>query len=53
MILQGGWWIWATVLVTKFRKTQQSYDWSSAEFGHAFALFLFWVIGFQANYLFL
>lgn len=53
MILQGAWWIWATVLVTEFRKTQPSYDWASPGFGRAFALFLFWVIGFQTNYLFL
>lgn len=51
--LQLGWWIWATVLVTKFRHTQPTYDWSSDGFGHAFALFVFWVIGFQMNYLFL
>jgi MFS family permease len=51
--LQLGWWIWATVLVTKFRYTKPTYDWSSSGFGHAFALFIFWVIGFQMNYLFL
>ena len=51
--LQMGWWIWATVLVTKFRITQPTYDWSTHGFGHAFALFVFWVIGFQMNYLFL
>lgn len=53
MSLQGGWWIWATVLVTEFHKTQPTYDWNDAGFGRAFALFLFWVIGFQVNYMYL
>lgn len=51
--LQGVWWIWATVLVTDFHKTKPTYDWASAGFGKAFALFLFWVAGFQLNYMFL
>lgn len=51
--LQGAWWIWATILVTNFRKTQPTYDWVDAGFGKAFSLFLFWVAGFQMNYMFL
>lgn len=51
--LQGAWWIWATILVTNFRKTQPTYDWADAGFGKAFVLFLFWVAGFQTNYLYL
>ena len=51
--LQGAWWIWATILVTEFRKTKPVYDWVDAGFGRAFALFLFWVAGFQVNYLYL
>lgn len=51
--LQGGWWIWATILVTNFRVTQPIYDWVDPGFGRAFALFLFWVVGFQLNYLYL
>lgn len=51
--LQGCWWIWATVLVTEFRKTQPSYDWVDPGFGRGFALFLFVIIGFQLNYMFL
>ncbi|OIW24554.1 MFS general substrate transporter [Coniochaeta ligniaria NRRL 30616] len=51
--LQGGWWIWATVLVSRFRNTLPTYDWSSDHFGSAFGVFLFLVIGFQINYLFL
>jgi MFS family permease len=51
--LQGAWWIWATVLVTDFRKTKPTYDWVDGGFGKAFALFIFWVTGFQLNYMFL
>jgi MFS family permease len=53
VILQGGWWIWATILVSRFRNTLPTYDWASDHFGSAFAVFLFLVIGFQINYLFL
>lgn len=51
--LQGGLWIWATVVTTRFRRTQPTYDWSdgAAGFGDPFALFLMLVIGFQINYL--
>lgn len=51
--LQGAWWIWATVLVTNFRRTKPTYDWVDLGFGRAFALFLLWVAGFQLNYLYL
>ncbi|KAE8440799.1 hypothetical protein EG329_006577 [Mollisiaceae sp. DMI_Dod_QoI] len=51
--LQGVWWVWATVLVTDFRKTKPSYDWVDAGFGKGFALFLLWVAGFQLNYMYL
>ncbi|KAH9836789.1 DUF895 domain membrane protein [Rhodofomes roseus] len=51
--LQGMWWLWATVLVTEFRKTQPTYDWVDPGFGRGFALFLFLVIGFQIQYLYL
>lgn len=50
--LQGAWWIWTTVLVTKFRKAKPTYDWSSDGFGHAFVPYLFLTAGFQLNYLF-
>ena len=53
LTLQGGWWIWATVLVTKFRTTRPTYDWTSPGFGAAFAVFIFLTLGFQINYLFL
>lgn len=51
--LQGAWWIWATVLVTDYHKTQPTFDWTDNGFGKGFALFLFWVAGFQLNYLYL
>ncbi|CZR68742.1 probable DUF895 domain membrane protein [Phialocephala subalpina] len=51
--LQGVWWIWATVLVTDFRKSRPTYDWVDAGFGKGFALFLLWVAGFQLNYMYL
>ena len=53
IVLQLGWWIWATILATRFRETQPTYDWVDSGFGAPFALFLFLVIGFQTNYLFL
>ena len=51
--LQGAWWIWATVLVHEFHVSRPTYDWSSDGFGRGFALFLFWVAGFQLNYMYL
>lgn len=53
LTLQGGWWTWATILVTNFQQTSPIYDWVDAGFGKAFALFLFLVLGFQLNYLYL
>lgn len=50
---QGAWWIWGTVLVTRYNRTNPVYDWTDPGFGSGFALFLFWVIGFQVNYLYL
>jgi MFS family permease len=51
--LQGAWWIWATVLVTDFHRSKPMYDWVDPGFGKGFALFLFWVAGFQLNYMYL
>ncbi|KAL2178371.1 major facilitator superfamily domain-containing protein [Thermothelomyces heterothallicus CBS 202.75] len=53
VILQGAWWIWATVLVTRFHRTRPTYDWSDSGFGAAFGVFVFLTLGFQLNYLFL
>ncbi|KAJ5525784.1 hypothetical protein N7494_012434 [Penicillium frequentans] len=50
---QGLCWIWATVNTTEFNKTNPVYDWVDPGFGKAFALFLFWVAGFQLNYMYL
>ncbi|EME42429.1 hypothetical protein DOTSEDRAFT_89823 [Dothistroma septosporum NZE10] len=51
--LQGAWWIWGTIIVTEFRKSQPTYDWVDAGFGKGFAWFLFMVMGFQVNYMYL
>ncbi|KAJ5925201.1 hypothetical protein N7454_007840 [Penicillium verhagenii] len=50
---QGICWIWATINTTEFNKTNPVYDWVDPGFGRAFALFLFWVAGFQLNYMYL
>lgn len=50
---QGMCWTWASVLTTEFDKTNPVYDWLDPGFGKAFALFLFWVAGFQLNYMYL
>ncbi|KAA8641466.1 DUF895 domain membrane protein [Aspergillus tanneri] len=53
LALQGAWWIWGSIIVTEFHQTRPTYDWVDAGFGRGFALYLFWVIGFQLNYMFL
>ncbi|EAT81498.2 hypothetical protein HBI56_205940 [Parastagonospora nodorum] len=53
VVLQGAWWLWATILVTEFQSSKPTYDWSSPSFGRAFAVFIFLTAGFQMNYLFL
>lgn len=52
--LQGAWWLWITVLATRFHNAADPrvYDWSSSGFGSAFAVFVFLTMGFQLNYLF-
>lgn len=50
---QGMCWTWASIVTTEFQKTSPVYDWTDDGFGKAFALFLFWVAGFQLNYMFL
>ncbi|KAH8805315.1 major facilitator superfamily domain-containing protein [Xylogone sp. PMI_703] len=51
--MQGALWVWATIIVHDFHKTKPTYDWSDSGFGKGFALFLFWVMWFQLNYLYL
>ncbi|KAF2105628.1 major facilitator superfamily domain-containing protein [Lophiotrema nucula] len=53
VVVQGAWWTWATVLVTRFRRTQLTYDWTAEGFGHSFGVFVLLTAGFQINYLFL
>lgn len=53
VVLQGAWWLWASILVTEFRSSQPTYDWTSHSFGRAFAVFILLTAGFQLNYLFL
>ncbi|KAJ6463622.1 major facilitator superfamily transporter [Mycena vitilis] len=53
VVLSGAWWLWATVLATRFRQTRPTYDWSSPGFGAAFAVYIFLTMGLQTNYLFL
>ncbi|KAK7955640.1 uncharacterized protein PG986_004862 [Apiospora aurea] len=38
-LVSGAWWIWATVLVSRFRVTQPTYDWASPGFGRAFVVY--------------
>ncbi|KAH9903593.1 major facilitator superfamily transporter [Xylariomycetidae sp. FL2044] len=52
-IVSGAWWIWATVLATRFRETRPTYDWSSPGFGSAFAVYVVLNVAFQTNYLYL
>ncbi|KAK4541115.1 hypothetical protein LTR36_008340 [Oleoguttula mirabilis] len=53
MVLQGAWWIWGTIIVTEYHRTQPLYDWVDPGFGRGFAWFLFMVMGFQINYMYL
>ncbi|KAI0669598.1 major facilitator superfamily domain-containing protein [Trametes maxima] len=53
LTLQGAWWIWSTILTTRFDRTRPTFDWDDAGFGSAFALFLFLVLSFQLQYLYL
>lgn len=55
LTLQGGWWIWGTIISYQFSHTKPSptYDWSDSGFGKGFALYLFFIVGFQLNYLYL
>ncbi|KAF4540111.1 MFS transporter [Lasiodiplodia theobromae] len=53
IVLQGAWWTWATILVSRFKHTKPTYDWVDSGFGAAFAVYIFLTVGFQLNYLFL
>ncbi|PYH65889.1 DUF895 domain membrane protein [Aspergillus vadensis CBS 113365] len=52
--LQGGWWVWATVVTTQYTNEGRSgIDWVDEGFAKGFVLYLMWVAGFQLNYMFL
>ncbi|KAF4845864.1 putative membrane protein [Colletotrichum siamense] len=50
MLTQGAWWLWLTINVTEYRRTQPIFDWSDPGFGRGFGVFIFLVSGFQLNY---
>ncbi|KAI1660554.1 major facilitator superfamily domain-containing protein [Daldinia decipiens] len=50
MTLQGAWWLWLTINVTEYNRTQPIFDWNDPGFGRAFGVFVFLVSGFQLNY---
>lgn len=52
-VLQCAWWIWGTIIVTDFHRTQPIFDWTSSGFGKGFAWFFFMVMSFQMNYMYL
>lgn len=52
-MLQGAWWTWITVMVTRYRHEKPTLDWSDAGFGAGFGVYVMLTIGFQVNYLFL
>ncbi|KAH9889381.1 major facilitator superfamily domain-containing protein [Cubamyces lactineus] len=53
MITQGGWWIWSTILTTRYDRTRPTFDWGDAGFASGFTLFLILVLAFQLQYLYL
>ncbi|UKZ65277.1 uncharacterized protein TrAtP1_006471 [Trichoderma atroviride] len=53
VVTQGAWWIWATVISTRYRRTLPTYDWEDSGFGSGFGVYIFLTFGFQINYLFL
>ncbi|XDG01687.1 hypothetical protein ABKA04_001302 [Annulohypoxylon sp. FPYF3050] len=46
----GAWWLWLTINVTEYNRTQPLFDWVDPGFGRAFGVFVFLVAGFQLNY---
>ncbi|TFK90943.1 MFS general substrate transporter [Polyporus arcularius HHB13444] len=53
LTLQGAWWIWSTILTTRFNRTKPTFDWGDDGFPSAFTLFLLLVLSFQLQYLYL
>ncbi|RAK80177.1 DUF895 domain membrane protein [Aspergillus fijiensis CBS 313.89] len=53
MTLQGGVWVWATVITSIYReKDQAALDWADPGFARGWVLYLFWVAMFQVNYMY-
>lgn len=53
LALSGAFWLWATIIVTEYTRTQPTLDWDDTGFGRGFGVFIFLTLGFQLNYLFL
>ncbi|KAK1238325.1 hypothetical protein MKX07_006471 [Trichoderma sp. CBMAI-0711] len=53
VVTQGAWWLWATIVSTRYRQTLPTYDWTDSGFGSGFGVYIFLTFGFQINYLFL
>nr|UJH94492.1 MFS.6 [Starmerella bombicola] len=55
MAIQGGVWIYSTIIQQDYqnRSTRPTFDWASPGFGRGFALYIFFVLAFQVQYLFL
>ncbi|TFA98329.1 hypothetical protein CCMA1212_009984 [Trichoderma ghanense] len=53
VVTQGAWWLWATIISTRYRHTLPTYDWTDPGFGSGFGVYIFLTFGFQINYLFL
>ncbi len=51
--LQGAWWIWITVNVSRYHRTHPTFDWVDSGFGTAFGPYILLTVSFQMNYLFL
>lgn len=52
MTTRGAWWIWSTLMQTKYKSTV-ALDWADTNFGRALALYVLLGASFQTHYLFL
>lgn len=53
MAIQGGWWVWMTILVHRYQQFMPVYDWNDGGFASPFILFLALVGTFQLNVMFM
>ncbi|MBE3045811.1 hypothetical protein IMZ48_25360, partial [Candidatus Bathyarchaeota archaeon] len=51
MTLQGAWWVWITINVTEYHRTQPAFDWEDPGFGRGVGVYIFLAVGFQLNYI--